>query len=273
MNKRFWSGIALILVALPAAAQQTGVLTGKVTAKNGSPLAGVQVEAVSAVLPQPRKVVTGANGDYHMPFLPPGPYVLTFTGKDLMTAKRSTDVALQQTSTVNVSMAEMQTADAEVAVVATTSMVDTTSTSVKSTLNSDSFQALPIGQDYRDLVKLIPGVMYTQDTVRGPSAGGSGQDNISQIDGVNVNLPMFGVMAAQPSNHDIDQVTIIKGGADATGFNRSAGFTINSISKSGTNAFTGTLQYQMLPDNLSARRTGGTAATRRCCTRRHSGYT
>ena len=255
------SGIAFVLIALPAAAQQTGVLTGKVTAKNGAPMAGVQVEAVSSVMPQARKVITGANGQYHMPFLPPGPYVLTFAGKDLMTAKRATDVALQQTSTVNVSMAEQQVAGAEVAVVATTAMVDTSSTAVKSTLHSDTFQALPIGQDYRDLVKLVPGVMYTQDKVRGPSAGGSGQDNIAQIDGVNVNMPMFGVMAAQPSSHDIDQVTIIKGGADATGFNRSAGFTINSISKTGTNTFTGELQYQVLPDSMVAKRLGGTAQT------------
>ena len=38
--------------------------------------------------------------------------------------------------------------------------------------------SLPVGQEYRDLIKLIPGVQSTQDTVRGPSAGGSGQDNV-----------------------------------------------------------------------------------------------
>ena len=39
-------------------------------------------------------------------------------------------------------------------------------------------KALPVGQDYRDLVKLVPGVQYTEDCMRGPSAGGSGQDNV-----------------------------------------------------------------------------------------------
>ena len=44
-------------------------------------------------------------------------------------------------------------------------------------------------QQYRDLLKLIPGVQFSQDTIRGPSAGGSGQDNVYQFDGVNVTLP------------------------------------------------------------------------------------
>ena len=62
---------------------------------------------------------------------------------------------------------------------------------------------LPVGQEYRDLQKLIPGVQYTQDQMRGPSAGGSGQDNVYQFDGVNVTLPLFGTLSAEPASHDI----------------------------------------------------------------------
>ena len=58
---------------------------------------------------------------------------------------------------------------------------------------------LPIGQDYRDLQKFIPGVQYTEDTVRGPSAGGSGQDNVYLFDGANVSLPLFGNLSAEPA--------------------------------------------------------------------------
>ena len=84
---------------------------------------------------------------------------------------------------------------------------------------------MPVGQDYRDLLKLIPGVQVTQDTVRGPSAGGSGQDNVYQFDGVNVTLPLFGTLASEPASHDIEQVTTIRGGARAVDFDRSGGFT------------------------------------------------
>ena len=104
--------------------------------------------------------------------------------------------------------------------------------------------AMPVGQEYRDLVKLIPGVQYTNDQTRGPSAGGSGQDNVYQFDGVNVTLPLFGTLSAEPASHDIAQVTTTKGGARAVDFDRSGGFSIDSVSKSGANRFAGEVSYQ-----------------------------
>ena len=92
-------------------------------------------------------------------------------------------------------------------------MVDKTSAAMTSGLSADQMKGLPVGQDYRDLIRLIPGVQYTQDTTRGPSAGGSGQDNVYKFDGVNVTLPLFGTLSAEPASHDIAQVTVVKGGA------------------------------------------------------------
>src|SRR5205085_4201858 len=117
---------------------------------------------------------------------------------------------------------------------------------------TEEIHALPVGQDYRDLVKLAPGVMYTQDATRGPSAGGSGQDNVYQFDGVNVSLPQYGTLAAEPAAFDVAQVSVIRGGANAIDFNRSAGFTIDTVSKSGTNKFTGQATFQVLNHNMTA---------------------
>ena len=46
----------------------------------------------------------------------------------------------------------------------------------------------------------------------------------------------------------------MKGGADATDFNRSAGISINTVSRSGTNAFHGSLSYQIQPESTVAKR-------------------
>jgi TonB-dependent Receptor Plug Domain. len=132
-------------------------------------------------------------------------------------------------------------------VVATATLLDTESSALKAAVDEQVIKALPVGQEYRDLVKLVPGVQYSEDSVRGPSAGGSGQDNVYSFDGVNVNLPLFGTLSADPSSHDIAQVAVVKGGADATEFNRAAGITVNTVSRSGTNAFRGSLSYQMQP--------------------------
>ncbi len=118
------------------------------------------------------------------------------------------------------------------------------------------FSAVPVGQEYRDLIKLIPGVQYTQDAIRGPSAGGNGQDNTYQFDGVDVSLPLFGTLSAEPSTHDIDQVSIVRGGATAVGFNRSGGFKVNTTSKRGTDEFHGQVSYQTRGFGLVSRTQG-----------------
>ena len=138
---------------------------------------------------------------------------------------------------------------------ATTSVVERDSAAVKSSVSNEQIQSLPVGQQYRDLVKLIPGVQYTQDGTRGPSAGGSGQDNVYNFDGVNVTLPLFGTLAAEPSSHDIAQVTTLKGGARAVDFERAGGFSIDSVSKSGTNKFTGQLSFQLQDSGMVAEQT------------------
>ena len=57
-------------------------------------------------------------------------------------------------------------------------------------------------------------------------------------------LPLFGTLSAEPASHDIAQVTTINGGARAVDFDRAGGFTIDSVSKSGTNRFAGLASFQ-----------------------------
>src|SRR5712691_9698227 len=225
-------------------AQQTGSLSGKVTA-DGQPLPGVTVEARSNVLPQPRVTVTDSNGEYRMPALQPGSYTVTFTLGGMQTVTRKADVQLGQNTPADVSMG-VQGVSETITVTAEATLVDKTSTALQEGLSNQQIQALPVAQNYSDLQKLIPGVMYTQDTFRGPSAGSSGQDNVYLFDGVNVTMPLFGVLVAEPATHDIAQVNIIRGGAKAVDFDRAGGFLIDTVSKSGTNKFSGELGYQVL---------------------------
>ena len=74
---------------------------------------------------------------------------------------------------------------------------------------------------------------------------------------MDVSLPLFGVLSADPSSHDIDQISIVKGGAKAIDFNRSGGFSVNSISKSGTNTWKGEVSYQVQTDSMTGDRDTG----------------
>jgi hypothetical protein len=252
--------VALVVgLALPLWAQQTGSIVGRVTSPAGEPLPGVSVVARSPVMPQARSVQTGASGEYRLSLLPPGTYELEFRLEGMAAEKRSVLLALQQTATVDVVLAPQPTEET-IEVVSSTSLVNTTSTELHAALTADVIDSLPVGQEYRDLVKLIPGVQYTENVVRGPSAGGSGQDNTYQFDGVNVTLPLFGTLSAEPASHDIDQISVVKGGADARDFNRAGGFKINSISRSGTNRWSGMVSYQVQNESMTADRKTPSAA-------------
>ncbi len=255
LRSRIYFALIVLLITVPLLAQQTGAIHGRVAATDGSALPGVTVEARSNVLPQPRVTTTDTNGDYHLPALQPGTYTLTFSLAGMQTATRRADAGLRQDVAADVKMGVAGVSES-ITVTAHESLVSTESTAIQSGLTNQQIRELPLQQDYRDLQKLIPGVMYTQDTVRGPSAGASGQDNVYMFDGANITMPLFGVLNAEPNTYDVAQVSVIRGGAKAVDFNRAGGFLIDSVSKSGTNKFSGQVGYQLLNKNFVAGQTG-----------------
>src|SRR5439155_16062475 len=160
-----------IVTAATSFAQQTGSISGKVTATDGSALPGVTVEARSNVLPQPRVTTSDTNGEYQLPALQPGTYTLTFTLGGMQTMNRRAEVIIRQNTTADVRMGVQGLSEA-ITVTAESTLVDKTSQAIQSGLTSQQIQALPVGQQYRDIIKLTPGVQQTPEALRGPSAGG-----------------------------------------------------------------------------------------------------
>ena len=246
MRRVFVIVIGSLLLCSAAGAQQlqTGSISGIVTDENGAALPGVIVQATADVLPTGRSSVTAANGGYRFPAMPPGAYEVTFTMPGFATEKKQFPVSLMQNAQIDVTMREA-TFEGEIVVTSEIPTIDTSSAELTASVPDSVIQSLPLGQQYRDLIKLIPGVQYTEDDIRGPSAGGNGQDNVYEFDGVGVNLPLFGTLATQPAAQDVEEMTVVKGGANAVGFNRSGGFLVNTLSKSGTNQFHGEVSYQL----------------------------
>ncbi len=241
--------LSVAAISMPAQAQQSGSIIGYVKDASGTPVSGATIEATSPVLPQPRYSSTSSNGRYQLPLLPPGIYKVIVKTPDGSVNERSINVPLQQR--VKLDFVVGGTID-EIVVIGTKMNTATVQASLKDTISNASIENVPIGQEYRDILKLLPGVQYTEMAVRGPSAGGSGQDNIYQFDGVDVSLPLFGNLSAEPSTHDIEQVTVLRGGAKAVGFVRTGGVQVNTISKRGTNEFKGEVRYITQPSSLTA---------------------
>ena len=72
--------LAVLLTATTAWAQgnPTGAISGQVVDPDGLAMPGVVVTATSPALQGARTATTSGNGDYIIPFLPPGDYVIMF---------------------------------------------------------------------------------------------------------------------------------------------------------------------------------------------------
>lgn len=244
--------LALLLRADAATGQQTGGIEGAVTLHGAASPDGIGVLAETGAVPRPRSTVTDASGHYALPRLYPGPYRVTFTTPAGASRTVEVQVLLGQTTTLNLDLEAAAAAVSEELVVIGERVAVRGRAAVASAIDGEAVRDMPLGPDYRSLVRLAPGVQVTQDIVRGPASGGSGQDNVYRFDGVDVSLPMFGTLSAELSSHDVDQVTFERAGATAVGFNRSGGFTMDSTARSGTNAFSGSVEYTVEPPDLLA---------------------
>jgi len=234
--------LALLICAMNASAQQVGEIVGKVSGPNGTPLENVSIQAKGDVLPKPRTATSKANGSYRLQLLPPGNYEVTFTAASGETRTVSVAVLLEQKTPLNI---QLGSDDAERIVVYGSKLTTSTNAALGNALSADTLAQLPMAVEYSSLIRLMPGVQVTSDSVRGPSAGASGQDNGYKFDGANLSTPLFGILASSPSTHDIAHVSVERGGARAVGFNRNAGVTLNTESKSGTDEWKGDITYRL----------------------------
>src|SRR5262245_50138756 len=167
--KRFLLLLAMaFLAAGPIAAQGTGSITGMVTAPGGDALPGVTVQASSNVLPQALATISATDGTFRFPFLPPGSYTLKFTLEGMPEQERGITVMLDTNSTVMVVLSPEATSE-QIVVVDTSTLLDPSSGEIRAAIDDEVIDSVPVGQEYRDVQKLIPGVQYTENTIRGPS--------------------------------------------------------------------------------------------------------
>jgi hypothetical protein len=180
MRRRFHIVLAMLAVALlasvPAFAQgggasSTGTINGKVADSSGGVLPGVTVTATSPSLMGVQTSVTGTDGLYRFPALPPGTYTLTFELPGFNTLKRENiQISLGFTANVNVELA-VASLQETVTVTGDSPVIDTSNTRVQQNFKLEQLQEIPNSRDLWSLLAVTPGVSMGRIDVGGNRAG------------------------------------------------------------------------------------------------------
>ncbi|MGA7685348.1 MAG: TonB-dependent receptor [Terriglobales bacterium] len=268
--RRAFHAIALLAVvvfgALPMLAQfDTGTITGTVTDTSGAivPSAAITVTNVGTGLQ--KSMVTNQSGIFVASSLPYGTYVVATRATGFAESK-SQPVVLSVGATVQVNLTLAVAASQEsVQVNGTATTVDTSSSMTGTTLDSAQIANLPInGRDVSEFLEIAPGSVdstgYFQGSVNGMENIFTGLnitlDGQSAMRGdINGFLDTEGQEAARITRASVDSIQEIdysnSGYTAETG--HSLGPQMNIITKSGTNAFHGTVFEYLRNDAVDAK--------------------
>jgi Carboxypeptidase regulatory-like domain/TonB dependent receptor len=243
--------IALLGVSAHAQSQATtGEVNGRVTDAQGGVLPGATVTLTNPANGYTRAVVTGPEGYFVAPLLPPGSYDASFEMNGLQSVKRKATVTVGASVTLNVSLGVGGVRE-EVTVVSEAPLVETTSTVRTSTLDQNAIANLPInGRRFQDFITLTPTVQVDPQRGQLSFSGQRGINSNISVDGADYNQPFFGgIRGGERSNtaftipqEAIQEFQVASAGYSAE-FGRSTGGLVNAITKSGTNQIRGSAFY------------------------------
>ncbi|OLC48328.1 MAG: hypothetical protein AUH43_09710 [Acidobacteria bacterium 13_1_40CM_65_14] len=199
MRERFGSVAlvaALVLsMALSAGAQELrGRITGVLTDNTGAVLPGVTVTAAGPALIQAQTSVTGADGTYRYPALPPGLYTVTFELAGFQTLKREEiRLGLNQTLSVDAQL-QLSSLQETVTITGESPTVDVKSTTVGTNFTKELLQDIPNARDIWAAMAQAPGFQMNAYDVGGSHTGtqtgyqtyGVSGQNKTLFEGINV---------------------------------------------------------------------------------------
>src|SRR5713226_9653566 len=239
--------IASVLLATSIAFAQsqatTGNIEGRVLDPKNAAVPGATVTATNQQTGLEKTSTTSDQGDFSVILLPPGIYTVRTNASGFAQSEvKDVTVTVGGRTPVEVTLG-IGGATASVTVTAETPVVETTRTSVSTTINQKSIDNLPInGRNFQDFATLSPGVV--RDPRGGDlSVGGQrGTFNSLQVDGVDNNNTFFGQALGrggvrppyQFSEESVQEFQVNQNGFSAE-FGRAGGAVINVVTKSGTN--------------------------------------
>jgi hypothetical protein len=238
-----------------------GLLTGLVRDPSGAAIAGVAIRAVHLTTNVAASTETNAEGNYTLPYLLPGDYLVTANRSGFKQFERSgVRVAVNDRLTLNIQM-ELGAVSEKMVVAAEAPMLETTSSTMSTLIDNRRLTELPLIYGNPMLLQfLAPGttwnapIHYTApwDSAASISSvnGGRTRGGIEfQLDGVADNNKSNDV-AYTPSVEFVQEYKVETAAYDAAQGHASA--WVNASLKSGTNDLHGSAYYYIQNPALNA---------------------
>src|SRR3989454_4037435 len=195
-------GVCVLLLAAPALVHRTVVtIVVTDTDESGGVLPGVTVTLQGPLVAGLPTSVTGTDGAYRFPTVPPGEYTLTFTLQGFATVKQEKiPVPLGVTVEIAAQM-KVSALQETVTVVGESPVVNVASTQIATNLNRAWVENAPQRRfTFFDLINQAAGVSpATATSSRSTAFGSSTTHNAYQLDGTDFTAPLTGAAWPWPN--------------------------------------------------------------------------
>ncbi len=258
--------IALWWTPLLAQSQaNTADLAGLVKDQTGAILPGAEISATNQATGLERTTISGDDGSYRIPLLPPGSYEVRAVLQGFATQViQGVELTVGQYANLDIEL-QVSSAGQEIVVTSNADLVEKQKTVQASTIQEKEIHNLPInGRNFLDFTLLTPGVsddssFVSDKAVQTPTSGLSfgGQDqrsNYVTIDGVDNMDAISNSVRATLSQEAIQEFQISRNTFSAE-FGRARAGVVNIVSKSGSNDFHGNAFWFFRDDSLDATNT------------------
>ncbi|MCX7640438.1 MAG: carboxypeptidase regulatory-like domain-containing protein [Pyrinomonadaceae bacterium] len=232
-------------------------IEGIVIDVNGAAIAGAFVSIKNVETGLERKAVSNAGGNFSVPILPVGRYLITVSAEGFTEAKQEAILTVGETTSVSI-LLRPKGAEVEVVVTAENEVIEKEEASTGTTIPQRSIADLPIrGRNFPEFVQLTPGVIQESDRKGLVIAGQRSINSNISIDGADFNDALQG---NQRGGNDavfffpqtaVKEFQVVRSGASAEVGRTGSGF-VNVVTKSGTNEFRGEAFFFNRNDRLTS---------------------
>lgn len=249
----FVTAVCVLICCIPSFGQVVkGSISGTVVDPQGAVVAGAEIKAKNVETGVVFNTATDSSGLFRLNLLPVGTYVVEVTAKGFKTASQASVVVVAGKDSglgpVKMSLGETSTT---VEVAADAPLIETTQAQVTNTFAATTLSTFAGVQENEGLDRLalfVPGVVATRSDnfsntngVGFSSNGLRGRNNDQEIDGQNNNDNSVGGPGLFLSNTEFVQQYVLITNQFGPEYGRNAGSVVNIITKSGGNAWHGSV--------------------------------